>query len=105
MKKFLFILVATAMFGFLQAQTQQVKKTTEKVSVSKDVKTVEHAKAPTEVKKQDLKTHVCTPACKDGKHVYKHGEKGHVCTKDCKAKMEKKTVKEVKTEVKTEVKK
>jgi hypothetical protein len=35
-----------------------------------------------------MKAHVCTAACKDGKHVYAHGEKGHVCTEACmKAKM------------------
>ena len=32
----------------------------------------------------DLKDHVCTDACKDGNHVYAHGEKGHVCTDACK---------------------
>jgi uncharacterized lipoprotein NlpE involved in copper resistance len=26
-----------------------------------------------------LKTHTCTEACKDGNHVYAHGEKDHVC--------------------------
>lgn len=26
-----------------------------------------------------MKTHVCTEACKDGSHVYAHGEKGHEC--------------------------
>lgn len=31
-----------------------------------------------------LKDHVCTDACKDGNHVYAHGEKGHVCTDACK---------------------
>jgi len=36
-----------------------------------------------------MKEHKCTKACKDGKHVYAHGEKGHVCTDACK-KMEKK---------------
>jgi hypothetical protein len=35
-----------------------------------------------------MKAHVCTAACKDGKHVYAHGEKGHVCGAECmKAKM------------------
>ena len=29
------------------------------------------------------KEHVCTAACKDGKHVYAHGEKGHKCTAAC----------------------
>lgn len=31
-----------------------------------------------------LKDHVCTDACKNGNHAYKHGEKGHVCTAACK---------------------
>ena len=35
-----------------------------------------------------LKNHVCTDACKDGAHVYAHGEKGHVCTEACKTKSE-----------------
>ena len=38
--------------------------------------------------KMAMKDHKCTAACKDGKHVYAHGEKGHVCTDACK-KMEK----------------
>ena len=37
--------------------------------------------------KTELKAHVCTAACKNGKHVYAHSEKGHVCTKECKMKM------------------
>lgn len=38
--------------------------------------------------KMAMKAHVCTAACKDGKHVYAHGEKGHVCGPECmKAKM------------------
>lgn len=31
-----------------------------------------------------LKDHVCTDACKNGNHVYAHGEKGHTCTEACK---------------------
>jgi len=31
-----------------------------------------------------LKDHVCTDACKNGNHVYAHGEKGHTCTDACK---------------------
>jgi len=44
-------------------------------------------KSPKNVKKamvMQLKDHVCTDACKEGKHVFKHGEKGHVCTSECK---------------------
>jgi predicted ester cyclase len=35
--------------------------------------------------------HVCTDKCKDGNHVYAHGEKGHVCTEECHKMMEKKS--------------
>lgn len=38
-----------------------------------------------------MKDHVCTSACKDGKHAYAHGEKGHVCSEDCKKMMNKET--------------
>lgn len=31
------------------------------------------------------KEHVCTDKCKDGNHVYAHGEKGHTCTAECKS--------------------
>ncbi len=34
-----------------------------------------------------MKEHVCTSACKDGSHVYAHGEKGHTCGEECKKKM------------------
>lgn len=33
--------------------------------------------------KTEMKDHVCTSACKDGQHMYAHGEKGHVCGKAC----------------------
>ncbi|HOS47920.1 MAG TPA: hypothetical protein PLG57_04745 [Bacteroidia bacterium] len=33
--------------------------------------------------KSTMKEHSCTTACKEGKHMYMHGEKGHVCTKEC----------------------
>ncbi|MDE3235094.1 MAG: hypothetical protein KGO81_03990 [Bacteroidota bacterium] len=36
--------------------------------------------------KEKLKEHKCTAACKNGKHVYAHGEKGHVCGPECKKK-------------------
>ena len=42
-----------------------------------------------DTKKAELKEHVCADACKDGNHVYAHGEKGHVCTEACKAKAQK----------------
>ncbi len=38
-------------------------------------------------KEAPLKEHKCTAACKDGKHMYAHGEKGHKCTDACKKMM------------------
>ena len=43
--------------------------------------------AETKETKMEMKDHVCTSACKDGKHVYAHEEKGHVCGPECKCKM------------------
>jgi hypothetical protein len=36
--------------------------------------------------KVEMKEHVCTSACADGKHAYACGEKGHECSKECMAK-------------------
>lgn len=41
------------------------------------------AKADSTKCNKEMKEHVCTSACKDGKHVYAHGEKGHECTDAC----------------------
>jgi hypothetical protein len=30
-----------------------------------------------------LKIHECTEQCKEGKHVYVHGEEGHTCSEEC----------------------
>jgi uncharacterized lipoprotein NlpE involved in copper resistance len=30
-----------------------------------------------------LAAHVCTDACKDGNHLYAHGEEGHTCSEAC----------------------
>ncbi len=40
-------------------------------------------------KETALKEHKCTAACKNGKHVYAHGEKGLKCGPECKKMMEK----------------
>lgn len=33
------------------------------------------------------KEHTCSAGCKDGKHVFAHGEKGHTCSAECHKKM------------------
>ena len=36
-----------------------------------------------ETPKATLAAHVCTDACKEGNHVYAHGEEGHTCSEAC----------------------
>jgi len=70
MKK-LMLIVAVAAIGFAaNAQSTQADQKSDKKS-----------KKNSEMK---MKEHVCTAGCKDGKHMYAHGEKGHVCTDECK---------------------
>jgi hypothetical protein len=70
MKKLSLLLVASAFVFAANAQDAKPAGTT--------------AKATTTAANPNTAAHVCTAACKDGKHVYAHGEKGHVCTDACK---------------------
>ena len=65
----------------MPAKTTETAKTMP-AKKGKSMKTAEPAKTASSKKMEDTNTkeHVCTPACKDGKHVYAHGEKGHKCT-------------------------
>ena len=73
-----FIMKKTAVFILMAALTTGAFATTNFDGHQKKKK-----KAP-----MAMKAHVCTAACKDGKHMYAHGEKGHVCGAACmKAKM------------------
>jgi hypothetical protein len=71
MKNFLVLFGAVLFLGAAQAQTTVPKPPTSK----SDMSTV-----TTDV---NTKEHVCTAACKDGKHVYAHGERGHKCGAEC----------------------
>jgi|GEM_PF-3685296 len=76
MKKLVSFIAAVLMVGLLQAQTTTEKKVTTKKVVKTEVKT--EKPVTKEVKKVVKVKHVCTQACKDGKHVYKAGEEGYV---------------------------
>jgi hypothetical protein len=67
-KMFLLVFLAAGMSVAVNAQTQPKKE-------------------DNKMDNMNTKKHVCTKACKDGKHVYAHGEKGHVCTAACMKKM------------------
>ena len=55
----------------------------------KDNKKADDAKTPAKTEEikpamtANDKEHVCTDKCKDGTHMYAHGEKGHTCTEAC----------------------
>lgn len=69
MKVLLTLLGAILCFGAIQAQTQKPSSTsTESLRVEKDM---------------NSNPHVCIVGCKDGKHIYAHGEKGHKCGAAC----------------------
>jgi hypothetical protein len=65
MKKIFIMAVITAIM--LGAYAQQKDEKADKKACTKNEQ------------KCELKDHVCTAACKDGKHVYVKGEKGYVC--------------------------
>ena len=89
MKKLLWLLAIALMFYAANAQTTKTEQ-------KKDMPKMEQ---------KALKEHKCTAACKNGKHVYAHGEKGHKCTKECAKQCEKKEMKkETKKEMKKEMK-
>jgi hypothetical protein len=73
MKKLTLVLAAVAFTFAVNAQDGK----TQKPAQATPVKAVD-------AKDANTKAHVCTAACKDGKHVYAHGEKGHTCTAACK---------------------
>lgn len=93
MKKVKTFAAVLFMTGFLStgafAQDSKMDKKMDKMDSKMDKKM---DKMDSKMDKMDskmaMKEHKCTAACKDGKHVYAHGEKGHVCTDACK-KMEK----------------
>jgi hypothetical protein len=70
------LMLVVAIVGIAFAANAQ---TTKKESKKQKAKTEQMA----------MKDHVCTDKCKDGKHVYAHGEKGHVCGEECKKMMNK----------------
>lgn len=68
-----------------------MKKVILAIAIMIGISAASNAQTPSNQQKKDnqkmeMKDHVCTAACKDGKHVYAHGEKGHKCTKECKKK-------------------
>jgi predicted component of type VI protein secretion system len=104
MKNLLLLFAFSLSLGFANAQTnpapaakpmdkpaaKPMEKPAAKPMDKPAAKPADAAKPAADAKKMDskmadmnTKDHVCTAACKDGKHVYAHGEKGHTCTAAC----------------------
>ena len=67
MKALLMIPMMVLFLASASAQTTE-KKATEATAAKEEM---------------ELKEHVCSEACAEGKHAYKCGEKGHKCSEDC----------------------
>lgn len=72
------LLMIPAMLLFLGTASAQDKT----APPTKPAKTEKAEAKP--AKAEMMKEHACTAACKDGKHMYAHGEKGHACSEECK---------------------
>ncbi len=92
MKKILVLFGVVLFLGAAQAQTTPPKPPTSKSDMSTVTPDV------------NTKDHVCTLACRDGKHVYAHGERGHKCGAECMKTMSKSKIDPVKPTSKTNFK-
>lgn len=88
MKKISFLLMAFALTVFVACTSKSSsddkakdnKENTEKPAVTNGAAATPSTEGAAAA---SLKEHVCTDKCKDGAHLYAHGEKGHGCTEEC----------------------
>lgn len=77
MKK-IFSVIAVASAVLLSACNNEKKEDKSKAEGGEKIE------APAqETPKATLAAHVCTAECKDGNHLYVHGEEGHTCSEAC----------------------
>ncbi|MGQ0738449.1 MAG: hypothetical protein ACT4OJ_05260 [Bacteroidota bacterium] len=79
MKKLLSLLAIMAMFSFVACNNEKKDDKTKADGADKIETTVKDASTTT----TQLVAHVCTDQCKDGNHLYAHGEEGHTCSEAC----------------------
>ena len=80
MKKLLSSLLIIAALGFVACDSDKKTDKTEAEGTEK-VETPGAPATPTGV--MAAVAHVCGADCKDGNHMYAHGEVGHTCTEAC----------------------
>lgn len=86
MKKLMFALVLIFGASMVQAQTKPTNPpATSPGKKMEKAETTKKAENPDKSTTAVLKPHACTAACKNGKHIYAHGEEGHKCTTVCRA--------------------
>ena len=79
MKKLFSLLAITAMISFVACNNEKKDDKTKTDGADKIESTVKDAPATT----TKLVAHTCTDMCKDGNHLYAHGEEGHTCSEAC----------------------
>ncbi|MBM3415876.1 MAG: hypothetical protein FJY20_05405 [Bacteroidetes bacterium] len=77
MKKLFSLMLVTAAFFAVSCNNEKKDDKAKTGDPGKLENTVKEAPKAT------LAAHVCTDACKDGNHVYAHGEEGHTCSEAC----------------------
>jgi hypothetical protein len=82
MKKLFSLLVVFAALSFVACKSE---KKSDKTDAKSDEKMESSTKPGDGMTTAAFvtKAHVCTAACKDGNHVYAHGDVGHTCTEAC----------------------
>ncbi|MEQ1676475.1 MAG: hypothetical protein ABL876_07235 [Chitinophagaceae bacterium] len=84
MKKILFSFLVLGLISFAACKNEKKADKPEEPKTETPAKPEE---GKTDAMMANDKDHVCTEKCKDGTHLYAHGEKGHTCTEACGAKM------------------
>ncbi len=80
MKKLPFLLVLSAALFFTACKDE---KKADNADTTTQEKVDDPSKAAESAKAFAVKAHACIADCKDGNHVYAHGDLGHSCTDDC----------------------
>lgn len=82
MKKLFSLLAFAAIISMAACDNKKDENTNESKPAATETKPADNGTAKS-AEAMAEKDHVCTDKCKDGNHLYAHGEKGHTCTAEC----------------------
>lgn len=82
MKKLFSLLAFAAIISLAACDNKKDEKTNESKPAATEAKPADNSAAK-HAEPMAEKEHVCADKCKEGNHLYAHGEKGHACTAEC----------------------